>query len=74
MDGFSRYNQIKVALEDQHKIAFITPWGTFYYKVMSFGLKNVGATYKRDMTYIFHNYIYDIVEDYVDDVLAKSKI
>ena len=41
VDGFSGYNQIKMALE---KTTFITPWGTFCYKVMSFGLKNVGAT------------------------------
>ena len=25
------------------------------------------------MTYNFHDYIHDIMEDYVDDVLAKSK-
>lgn len=49
IDGFSRYNQIKITLEDQHKIIFITPWGTFYYKVIPFGLKNVGATYQREM-------------------------
>ena len=31
MDGFFRYNQIQIKLEDQHKIAFICPWGTFAY-------------------------------------------
>jgi len=45
MDGFSRYNQIKIKKSDQHKITFRTPWGNFYYKVMPFGLKNAGATY-----------------------------
>ncbi|RDX93467.1 hypothetical protein CR513_24272, partial [Mucuna pruriens] len=45
MDGFSRYNQIWIALEDKEKTTFITTWGTFCYKVMSFGLKNAGATY-----------------------------
>ena len=44
MNGFSNYNQIKVVPKDQHKIAFITPWGTFCYKVMPFGLKNARAT------------------------------
>ena len=39
MDGFSGYNLIKMALEDQEKTTFIILWGTFYYKVMSFGLK-----------------------------------
>lgn len=73
MDEFSGYNQIKVTSEDQHKIALITPWGTFCYKVMPFGLKNVEATYQRAMTYIFHDYMHDIVEDYVSDLLAKFK-
>ena len=45
MDGFSRYNQIKMALEDMEKTSFITLWGTYCYKVMPFSLKNAGATY-----------------------------
>ena len=45
MDGFSGYNQIKMALEDMEKTSFITLWGTYYYKVMPFGLKNADATY-----------------------------
>ena len=45
MDGFSGYNQIQIKPEDQHKIAFICPWGTFVYKKIPFGLKNVGATF-----------------------------
>jgi len=33
--------------EDKWKTTFVTPWGTFCYKVMSFGLKNIGTTYQR---------------------------
>ena len=46
MDGFSGYNQILMALEDREKTTFIIEWGTYCYKFMSFGLKNVGATYQ----------------------------
>ena len=45
MDAFSGYNQIQMSEEDQEKIAFITGQGLYCYRVMSFGLKNVGATY-----------------------------
>ena len=45
MDGFSGYNQIRMAPKDAEKTAFKTPIGNFYYTVMLFGLKNVGATY-----------------------------
>lgn len=72
MDGFSRYNQIKIAPEDQEKITFTCPWGTFYWNVMSFGLKNAGAIYQRAMTTIFHDMMHTIMEDYVGDILAKS--
>ena len=45
LDGFSGYNQIKVLPEDQEKTAFTTPWGTFMYAKMPFGLMNAGATF-----------------------------
>ena len=55
MDGFFEYNQIRMALEDHGKTIFVTIWGTFCYKVMPFGLKNAGATYKRAMVTLFHD-------------------
>ena len=58
MDGFSGYNQIKMAPKDAEKTTFRTPMGNFYYTVMPFGLKNAGATYQRAMTAIFHDMMY----------------
>ncbi|RDX64910.1 hypothetical protein CR513_56474, partial [Mucuna pruriens] len=46
MDGFLGYNKIKMAPKDMGKMTFIILWGTFCYKVMLFGLKNIGATYQ----------------------------
>ena len=45
MDAFSGYNKVQMLEENQEKIAFITSQGLYCYKVMSFGLKNVGVTY-----------------------------
>lgn len=53
LDGFSRYNQISVAEQDQHKTTFITLWGTFSYNKMPFGLINAGATFQRAMDLSF---------------------
>lgn len=72
MDGFSRYNQIFINPQDQYNTTFTTPWGTFCWFIMPFGLKNVGATYQRAMALIFHDFIHNILEDYVDDILEKS--
>ena len=73
MDAFSRYNQTKMAEEDQEKTAFITSQGLYYYKVMPFGLKNVRATYQRLVNKIFNKQIGRNMEVNVDDVLVKSK-
>ena len=53
IDTFSRYNQIKIAEEDQEKIVFITSQGLYYYKVMPFKLKNARATYQRLVNKMF---------------------
>ena len=73
MDGFLGYNQIKMALEDMEKTSIITPWGTYCYKAIPFGLKNVGATYQRAATTLLHDLIHKEVEVYVDDMIMKSK-
>ena len=75
MDGNAGYNQIFMAEEDIHKIAFRCPWhlGLFEWVVMTFGLKNAGATYQRSKNYIFHELIGKTVEIYIDDMVVKSK-
>ena len=74
MYGNAGYNQIFMAEEDIHKTAFRCPGhdGLFEWIVMTFGLKNAGATYQRAMNYIFHEIIGKIVEIYID-VVVKSK-
>ena len=73
MDGFSKYNQIRIVPKDVEKTAFRTPIGNFYYTIMPFGLKNIGTTYQHTMIAIFHDMIHRKLEDYVDDIVVKSK-
>ena len=75
MDGFSGYNQIKMAPEDMEKMTFVivTLSGMFYNTVMSFGLKNTKATYQWAMVALFHDMMNKEIEVYVDDMIAKSK-
>ena len=72
-NGFSGYNQMKMAPEDMEKTTFVTQWGTFCYKVMPFRLKNVGATYQCAMVALFHDMIHHKIEVYVDDMIARSQ-
>ena len=73
MDGFSGYNQIRMAPKDEELTTFRTPKGIYYYKVMPFGLKIAGATYQRAMQRIFDDILHKNVECYVDDLVVKSK-
>ena len=54
-------------------MAFITLHGLYYYNVMPFGLKNVGATYQRLVTEIFRPLLGNTIEAYIDDMLIKSR-
>jgi hypothetical protein len=74
MDGNAGYNQIFMAPEDIHKTAFRVPGavGLFEYVVMTFRLKNAGATYQRAMNYIYHDLIGKLMEIYIDDIVVKS--
>jgi hypothetical protein len=45
IDVFSGYNQIAVHPDDRKNTTFTTPWGTFMYYKIPFGLMNVGATF-----------------------------
>ena len=60
-------------LSDQEKTAFRAPTGNYHYRVVPFGLKNVGSTYQRMVTRMFEAKIERNVEAYIDDMVVKSK-
>ena len=60
-------------LDDRIHIAFIMQKGLFCYSVMSFGLKNAGATYQRLMNKMSIKQLGRIIEVYIDDMVIKSK-
>jgi ribonuclease HI len=72
IDGFSGYNQIVVHPEDKEKTAFTTPWGTFMYEKMPFGLMNAGATFQRAMDIAFIGEKDKFVLIYLDDITVFS--
>ena len=69
LDAYSGYHQIKMAVKDQEKTSFITPFGSFYYVSMPFGLKSAQATYQRCV----QSQIGRNLHAYVDDIVVKSR-
>lgn len=73
LDEFSGYNQVIIAEKDRPKTTFVTPWGTYAYIRMPFGLKNAGATFQRAMDRGFRDFVGKFVVDYQDDLTVYSK-
>ncbi|GKE83768.1 reverse transcriptase domain-containing protein [Tanacetum coccineum] len=73
LDAYKGYHQIQLAREDEEKMVFYTDQGTYCYTKMPFGLKSVGATYKRLVDTDFQSQIGRNLEAYVDDMVIKSK-
>jgi len=66
------YHQISMQLDDKEKTTFITKGGTYWYREISFELKNVGATYQWIVNKIFKNWLGRNIEGYVNGMLVKS--
>jgi len=72
MDAYSGYNQIRMDPLDAPKTAFMTNNNNYHYEVMSFGLRNVGATFQRSMDIMFAAQIGRNLEVYIDDLVVKT--
>jgi ribonuclease HI len=73
LDAYSGYHQVFMVKEDEEKTSFITPFGTYCFIRMPFGLKNVGATFARLIGKVLAKQLGRNVEAYVDDIVVKSK-
>ena len=67
LDGYSGYNQIAIAPEDQEKTTFTCPYGTFAFRRMPFGLCNAPGTFQRCMMAIFSDMVERTIEIFMDD-------
>ena len=73
LDAYFGYHQIRMKKSDQKATSFITPFGTYCYVTMPFGLKNAGATYQRTMQRCLKDQIGRNVHAYVDDIAVMTR-
>jgi hypothetical protein len=73
LDCFSGYHQIWLQEEDQEKISFITPFGTYCYLRMPEGLKKARPIFCRMTKVILKEQMERNVFAYVDDIVVASR-
>jgi hypothetical protein len=73
LDAYLGYHRINLAIDDEEKTSFITPFGIFCYTKMAFGLKNEGATYQKCVHTVLEGQIGRNIEAYIDDIVVKSE-
>ena len=73
IDGFSRYNEIFIFPENRENTTFTTPWGTFMYAKIPFGLMNAATTFQQAMDITFIGEKDKFVVIYLDDITIFSK-
>ncbi|CAA0807007.1 Unknown protein, partial [Striga hermonthica] len=73
LDAYSGYNQIPMHPDDAEHTSFYSARGLYCYVMMTFRLKNAGATYQRLVNKMFARLIGHTMEVYVDDMLVKSE-
>ena len=67
LDEYSGYNQIAIAPKDHKKTTFTSPFSTFAFIRMSFGLCNAPATFQRCMMSIFLDLAEEVIEIFMED-------
>jgi hypothetical protein len=73
IDAYSGFHQIKMAKDDRKHTAFVTADGLYCYVVMPYGLLNALPTFARAMNITLGDFVRDIVEVYVDDIIVKTR-
>lgn len=73
LDAFSWYNRIHMDPRDVEKTAFIMEKWVYWNNVMSFGVKNAGATYQGMMDLFFKDHLSKNIEVFVNAVVVKRK-
>ena len=71
IDLFKSYHQIKIATEDIHKTAMITPVGNYAYTRLPMGLRSAGSTFQRFMDEVLR--VIPNCFTYIDDILVFSE-
>ena len=72
LDNSGAFHCIPIAEEDRHKTSFATPFNTWQFKRLPFGLSGGPSSYSRLVVQVLRNIPPERAVAYVDDVLIHS--
>ncbi|HRO65872.1 MAG TPA: reverse transcriptase family protein, partial [Candidatus Dojkabacteria bacterium] len=72
-DASSGFWQIPIAENDKEKLAFVTTFGTYQWKVMPFGFTNAPAVFQRAIQETLDGELFLRCLVYIDDICIYSK-
>jgi hypothetical protein len=72
IDGSGAFHVIELEEDDRPKTAFATPWGSFHFTRLPFGLSNGPSTYARLVQMVLDGIPYEIALPFLDDTLIHS--
>jgi hypothetical protein len=67
------YHQVRIKIEDIHKIKFRMGYGHYQFVVVPFGLTNAPATFMCLINGILSKYLDNFVQVFLDEILVYSK-
>ena len=73
LDLFSGFNQIVVRPKDTHKLCFVTPFGSFEYTRMPFGIASGPAYFSMVIQEVLEPMLYKGVINYLDDIAIYGR-
>ena len=72
VDGMGAFHVVELTEDAKPKTAFATPWGTYHFKRMPFGLSNGPATYSRLMQMALQGIPTTVALPYLDDTIIHA--
>lgn len=73
MDGSGAFHVVELEDDDRIKTAFATPWGSYHFIKMPFGLCNAPSTYARLVSMTLAGIPYSAALPYLDDTVVHSR-
>jgi hypothetical protein len=69
----SGYHQLRINEDDVHKTSFKMRFGHYEFTILPFGLTNAPGVFMSLINEVFHKYLDNFIQVFIDDILIYSQ-